>query len=59
MSVAMRDAFGAKLAELGKTNAKLVVLDADVSSSTKSGIFGKAFPIVFIMWVSQKPTLLV
>lgn len=44
MSVAMRDAFGAKLAELGKTNAKLVVLDADVSSSTKSGIFGKAFP---------------
>jgi len=44
MSVAMRDAFGAKLAELGKTNDKLVVLDADVSSSTKSGLFGKAFP---------------
>lgn len=44
MSVAMRDAFGAKLAELGKTNDKLVVLDADVSSSTKSGIFGKTFP---------------
>ncbi|MGB4405819.1 MAG: transketolase C-terminal domain-containing protein [Sphaerochaeta sp.] len=44
MSVAMRDAFGAKLAELGKTNDKLVVLDADVSSSTKSIIFGKAFP---------------
>ncbi|NCB00767.1 MAG: 1-deoxy-D-xylulose-5-phosphate synthase [Spirochaetia bacterium] len=44
MSVAMRDAFGAKLTELGKTNDKLVVLDADVSSSTKSGLFGKAFP---------------
>jgi len=44
MSVAMRDAFGAKLAELGKTNDKIVVLDADVSSSTKSAIFGKAFP---------------
>lgn len=44
MSVAMRDAFGNKLAELGKTNDKLVVLDADVSSSTKSAIFGKAFP---------------
>jgi transketolase len=40
----MRDAFGNKLAELGKTNDKLVVLDADVSSSTKSAIFGKAFP---------------
>lgn len=44
MSVAMRDAFGMKLAELGKTLPKLVVLDADVSSSTKSGIFAKAFP---------------
>ncbi len=44
MSVAMREAFGLKLAELGKTNDKIIVLDADVSSSTKSGIFGKAFP---------------
>jgi transketolase len=47
MSVAMRDAFGMKLAELGKTLPKLVVLDADVSSSTKSGIFAKAFPSRF------------
>lgn len=44
MSVAMRESFGAKLVELGKTNPKLVVLDADVSSSTKSGMFGKAYP---------------
>lgn len=44
MSVAMRDAFGNKLAEIGKHNDKLVVLDADVSSSTKSAIFGNAFP---------------
>jgi transketolase len=44
MSIAMRDAFGAKLAELGNTHPELVVLDADVSSSTKSAIFGKAFP---------------
>jgi transketolase len=43
MSVAMRDAFGNKLAEIGKHNDKLVVLDADVSSSTKSAIFGNAF----------------
>ncbi len=44
MSVAMREAFGKKVAELGKTNDKIVVLDADVSSSTKSGLFGKDFP---------------
>jgi len=40
----MRDAFGAALVELGKTNDKLMVLDADVSSSTRSGLFGKAYP---------------
>lgn len=44
MSIAMRDAFGKKLAELGATHERLVVLDADVSSSTKSAIFGKQFP---------------
>lgn len=44
MSVAMRDAFGKKLAELGRTMPELVVLDADVSSSTKSAIFGAEFP---------------
>jgi transketolase len=40
----MRDAFGKKLAELGKTNNKIVVLDADVMGSTKSGYFRDAFP---------------
>ncbi|GHV42363.1 transketolase [Spirochaetia bacterium] len=44
MSDTMRDAFGKKLAELGKTNEKLVVLDADVSSSSKSSYFAAAFP---------------
>ena len=44
MSLAMRDAFALKCAELGKTNERLVVLDADVSASTKSGYFAKAFP---------------
>ncbi|QEN08278.1 1-deoxy-D-xylulose-5-phosphate synthase [Oceanispirochaeta crateris] len=42
--IGMRDAFGAALVELGKTNDKLMVLDADVSSSTRSGLFGKAYP---------------
>lgn len=44
MSIAMRDAFGKKLAELGATFERLVVLDADVSSSTKSAIFANQFP---------------
>ena len=44
MSIAMRDAFGRHLEKLGETNSKLVVLDADVSSSTKSAYFGKKFP---------------
>jgi transketolase len=44
MSLAMREAFGKKLAELGATHPELVVLDADVSSSTKSALFGKAYP---------------
>jgi len=44
MSVAMREAFGRHLAEMGKVNDKLVVLDADVSSSTKSAFFKKEFP---------------
>jgi transketolase len=44
MADTMRDAYGKKLAELGKTNKKIVALDADVSGSTKSSYFAKAFP---------------
>jgi transketolase len=44
MSLTMRDAFGMKLAELGKLNPRLVVLDADVSASTKTSYFAKEFP---------------
>lgn len=44
MSLAMRDAFGKHLVEMGKKHPELVVLDADVSSSTKSALFGKEFP---------------
>jgi transketolase len=40
----MRDAYGKKLAEIGRVNRKVVVLDADVSGSSKSGYFAKAFP---------------
>ncbi len=44
MSIAMRDAFGKKLVELGAMHPNLVVLDADVSSSTKSALFANAYP---------------
>ena len=42
--VAMRDALGQALVELGSKIPELVVLDADVSASTKTGGFAKAFP---------------
>ena len=42
--IAIRDAFGAALKKLGAVNDKVVVLEADVGSSTKSGLFGKEFP---------------
>lgn len=40
----LRDAYGRTLAELGKERKEIVVLDADLSSSTKTSIFAKAFP---------------
>lgn len=39
-----RDVYGQTLVELGKLNKDIVVLDADLSSSTRTGIFAKAFP---------------
>ncbi len=44
MSKAIREVYGTVLKELGETNENIVVLDADLSGSTKSAIFGKAFP---------------
>ncbi|MFA5114138.1 MAG: transketolase family protein [Candidatus Margulisiibacteriota bacterium] len=43
-SEATRDAYGRVLAELGKENKDIVVLDADLSVSTKTCTFAKAFP---------------
>lgn len=40
----IREAYGLALRELGQQNKKVVVLDADVSTSTKSCYFGDAFP---------------
>ena len=44
MGKTIRDVYGEVLTALADTNDKLVVLDADVSGSTKSGTFGKAHP---------------
>ncbi|MSP18087.1 MAG: transketolase family protein [Bdellovibrionales bacterium] len=41
---ATRDSFGEVIKELGKEFPKIVVLDADLSCSTKSILFAKAFP---------------
>jgi transketolase len=43
-AMATRDAYGEALLELGKKRDDVVVLDADLSGSTKTGKFAKAFP---------------
>jgi len=42
--IATRDAYGEALAELGAENDNIVALDADLSGSTKTGVFAKKFP---------------
>lgn len=43
-NIATRDAYGQALVELGALNDKVVVLDADLSKSTKTNDFKKAYP---------------
>lgn len=40
----IRGAIGEELSELGKSDSNIVVLDADLSGSTKTSIFAKSFP---------------
>lgn len=42
--IATRQSYGEALLELGKENENIVVLDADLSGATKTGIFAKEFP---------------
>ena len=42
--VAQRDAFGEALVDLGARNERVVVLDADLASSTKVSLFAAAYP---------------
>ncbi len=45
---ATRESYGLALAELGKTNPDIVVLDADLASATKSFYFRDKFPERFV-----------
>ena len=40
----MREAFGRALVDLGRENPRIVVLDADLNTSSKTVLFKKAFP---------------
>ena len=51
----LREAYGDELADLGEENKNIVVLDADLSTSTKTEIFGKKFPDRFFnMGISEQ-----
>lgn len=42
--IATRDAYGKTLVELGKEDQRITVIDADLSGSTKTGLFAREFP---------------
>ena len=42
--IATRQSYGEELAKLGEENKNIVVLDADLSTATKTNIFAKKFP---------------
>src|SRR3712207_5205562 len=44
MKKSTRQAYGEALVELGQQNKNIVVLDADLSKSTKTDLFKKSFP---------------
>ena len=44
----MRDVFGQTLVELGSENQNMIVLDADLHTSSKAGYFKSAFPNRFV-----------
>lgn len=45
--MATREAYGKALVDLGRENSKIVVLDADLSKSTKTVLFAEEFPLRF------------
>jgi transketolase len=57
-SESLRDAYGQTLVELGERDSSLVVLDADLSGSTRTALFGKRFPDRFFNVGVMEPTMM-
>ena len=56
--IATRDAYGKALARVGEKNKNIVVLEADLSKSTKTEIFAKKFPDRFFqMGIAEQDML--
>jgi transketolase len=53
----LRDAYGRTLVALGERDPTLVVLDADLSGSTRTQLFGKRFPDRFFNVGVMEPTM--
>lgn len=58
MAKASRLAFGEALAEVGETNPRVVVFDADLSKSTMSMLFAKKFPDRFFEMGIQEANMI-
>ncbi len=55
IKIATRQSYGEALKELGRENKDIVVLDADLSTATKTNIFAKEFPDRFFeMGISEQ-----
>lgn len=53
-NIATREAYGETLRELGRRLDKIVVLDADLSTSTRTALFAEEFPLRFFnMGISE------
>lgn len=56
--MAVREAYGQTLVELGRENPDIVVLDSDVAHSTKSIFFGREFPDRFFNFGIQEANMM-
>ncbi len=54
----LRDAYGKALVELGERDPNAVVLDADLSASTRTILFGQKFPTRFFNVGVMEPTMM-
>lgn len=57
-SASLRDAYGNALVELGASDLDLVVLDADLSGSTRTALFGQRYPDRFFNVGVMEPTMM-